>query len=334
MNNSRLLRQCIIFFSFLVFPLLHASAGFTGVVYVDLNKNGEKEVNERGVKGVSVSDGLNVVITDGDGEYLLPGSLKSRFIFITVPSGFRTLRSFYIRTDGTASDYNFGLTSFQVAKSNRVKFIQLADTEASDDFGWVGPIRDYSANEGISFIVHTGDICYEKGLNFYGRNVTGETMGVPVYYCVGNHDLVKGNYGEELFEKNFGPVFYSFEAGNTHFIVTPMLTGDYQPSYTKEDVYLWMKNDLQAVAPGNSLVYTAPYSKPNATVESSPVLAGSMIIFGTSDRFLYAVDRDNGRIITKINLGAPVLGRACLEGNDLFVTDFSGNISCFSVMTY
>jgi len=80
------------------------------------------------------------------------------------------------------------------------------------------------------------------------------------------------------------------------------------------------------------LVYTAPYSKPDAaTVESSPVLAGSMIVFGASDGFLYAVDKDNGRIITKINLGAPVLGGICLEGNDLFVADFSGNISCFSL---
>ena len=254
MNNKGHLRKYITLFSLLVFPILPASADFSGAVYVDLNKNNKKDQGEKGVKGVSVSDGLNVVLTDSNGEYLLPGTPKSRFVFITVPSGFRTIRSFYIRTDGTASDYNFGLASYSLSKRSSVKFIQLADTEASDDFGWVGPIRDYAVNEGISFIVHTGDICYERGLNFHGRNVTGETMGVPVYYCVGNHDLVKGNYGEELFEKNFGPAFYSFEAGNTHFIVTPMLTGDYQPSYTKEDVYRWMKNDLLAAAAGKNIV--------------------------------------------------------------------------------
>ena len=254
MNYYRLLKTGITLFSFLIFPLIAESADFSGVVYADLNKNNKKDPGEKGIKGVSVSDGLNVVLTDRDGEYRLPGTPKSRFIFITVPSGFRTFHGFYIRTDGTASDFNFGLTPFPLSKNNRVKFIQMADTEASDDFGWIGPVRDYAANEGISFIVHTGDICYEKGLNFHGRNVTGETMGIPVYYCVGNHDLVKGNYGEELFEKNFGPVYYSFEAGNTHFIVIPMLTGDYQPSYTREDVYRWMKNDLQAAAPGKNIV--------------------------------------------------------------------------------
>ena len=28
-----------------------------------------------------------------------------------------------------------------------------------------------------------------------------------------NHDLVKGKYGEELFESIYGPVYYSFDAG-------------------------------------------------------------------------------------------------------------------------
>ncbi|MBE0679277.1 MAG: PQQ-binding-like beta-propeller repeat protein [Bacteroidales bacterium] len=254
MDYSRLLKTGITLFSFLIFPVIAASADFSGAVYIDLNKNDRKDPGEKGVKGVPVSDGLHVVLTDMDGEYRLPGTPKSRFVFITAPSGFRTVHRFYIRTDGRASAYNFGLTSFPLSKNKSVKFIQLADTEAGDDFGWVGPVRDYAANEGISFIVHTGDICYEKGLNFHGRNVTGETMGVPVYYCVGNHDLVAGEYGEELFEKNFGPPFYSFDAGNTHFMVTPMITGDYQPSYTKEDVYRWMKNDLLAVAPGKNIV--------------------------------------------------------------------------------
>ena len=245
----------VAFSSLLILPFLTAFAeGYSGYVYVDLNKNSTREISEKGVAGVAVSDGLNVVLTDSDGQYRLPGTAKTRFIYITVPSGYRPVGRFYIRINGPASDYDFGLTSFPQTKSRNIRFIQLADTETGEDFGWIGPIRDYAANEGVGFIVHTGDICYERGLNFHGSNVTSETMGVPVYYCVGNHDLVKGNYGEELFEKNFGPVYYSFDAGNTHFIVTPMLTGDVRPSYTKEDVYRWMKNDLQMVGPSKNVV--------------------------------------------------------------------------------
>lgn len=84
---------------------------------------------------------------------------------------------------------------------------------------------------------------------------------------------------------------------------------------------------------GASLVYTAPYARPSAaTVESSPILAGDLIIFGASDGYLYAIDKSNGRILTKINLGAPVWNRVCLKDNNLFVADFSGNLSCFSLL--
>ena len=48
-----------------------------------------------------------------------------------------------------------------------------------------------------------------------------ENMDCPVFYCIGNHDLVKGKYGEELFENIYGPVYYSFDAGRVHYIVTP-----------------------------------------------------------------------------------------------------------------
>ena len=66
-------------------------------------------------------------------------------------------------------------------------------------------------------------------------------MGIPVYYCLGNHDLLKGEYGEKMFEDLFGPVYYSFESGNIHFVVTPMLRGDHKPGFTKEDVGQDMK---------------------------------------------------------------------------------------------
>ncbi len=253
-NNHRLPCRRIALTLILLLPLLSSSGQYRGVVYHDLNMNRKRDAGEKGMSGVAVSDGLNVVLTDRQGAFLLPGTTETRFIRITVPSGYKTSGNFYIKADSLKSGYDFGLIPFPASGKKNVRFLQLADTETGYDFGWTGPIRDYAANEEVSFIIHTGDICYEYGLNFHGSNVTAETMGVPVYYCVGNHDLVKGNYGEELFEKNFGPAFYSFDAGNTHFIVTPMLAGDYKPSYTKEDVYRWMKNDLQLVDPSKNLV--------------------------------------------------------------------------------
>jgi outer membrane protein assembly factor BamB len=230
------------------------STVFKGTVFLDREVNGKVAGHEKGFAKVAVSDGLNVVLTDAAGKYELPGTPKTRFVFITVPAGYQASEKHYLPVDKNISSYDFGLIPFANSKKKTTRFLQLADTETYEDNGWVKPISDYAKNEKASFIVHTGDICYEKGLNFHGEKVTSKTMGVPVYYCIGNHDLVKGDYGEQLFEHNFGPVYYSFEAGNTHYLVTPMLGGDYKPSYTKADVYRWMKNDLQYVDKKKNIV--------------------------------------------------------------------------------
>jgi hypothetical protein len=43
-----------------------------GKVYLDINKNGKLDKNERGVASVAVSNGLEVATTDKDGNYQLP----------------------------------------------------------------------------------------------------------------------------------------------------------------------------------------------------------------------------------------------------------------------
>ena len=230
------------------------SQGYRGYIFTDVNQNGQKDRGEKGVCGVAVSDGLNVVKTDSEGHYELPGTSSTRHIFITTPSGYKTSRRHYLKVEPRIPSYDFGLLSFPNSAKKETRFIQITDTEAYEDYGWIQPIRDYVANEAVSFIVHTGDICYEKGLNFHGKNVRSENLGIPVYYCIGNHDLVRGEYGEQLFEEDFGPVYYSFNAGDTHYIVTPMLGGDHKPSYKKEDVYRWLKNDLVQVDPTKNLV--------------------------------------------------------------------------------
>lgn len=229
------------------------SAQHTGRVFEDKNNNGVFDKGERPLKGVSVSDGLNVVQTSGDGTFTLAGHDKERFVFITTPSGYRTDNKHYRRIEGKNGEYQFGLQSYnggRIAKGGNHKFVHIADTEifnTENHEDWVNDVRDYVKNEKAAFIIHTGDICYENGLKSHINLMNTANMDCPMFYCIGNHDLVKGKYGEELFESIYGPVFYSFEVGNVHYIVTPMLGGDHAPSYKMADVYRWMKNDLAFV---------------------------------------------------------------------------------------
>lgn len=241
-------------FSMLLAASLPAAAAHHGRVFVDKNHNGSFDKGEKVLKDVKVSDGLNVVKTDANGMYTLPGHERERFVFITLPSGYKAGDKHYHPITAAAGNYDFGLIPYQagIDKKGAHRFIQVSDTEIFNTTGneaWAENIRQYAANEKPAFIIHTGDICYEKGLKEHIELMNTQNMNIPMFYCIGNHDLVKGKYGEECFEKYYGPVYYSFDVAGVHYIVTPMPGRDYRPGYTKDDVCRWLKNDLAHVSP-------------------------------------------------------------------------------------
>lgn len=223
-----------------------------GSVYIDANANGLPDQNERRMPKISVTDGLNVVKTDDKGNYELPANPEARFVSVTTPSGYRSVKSHYIPVESSRPDYNFGLEAD--GNTGSFEFIHIADTETPTYREWIDNLKAYVATNPTAFIIHTGDICYNPGLDFHGTNVRTGQMGVPMYYTVGNHDLVAGDYGEQLFEKHFGPSWHSFEVGNVHFIALPMLGGDHAPSYTRSQILKWIKQDLANTDPSKKVI--------------------------------------------------------------------------------
>lgn len=207
------------------------------------------------MKGVPVSDGQNVVLTNAAGTYALPGHAEARFVFLTVPAGWRPEKRHYLRIEKGRTSYDFNLLPWKRSAGKTISFIQWADTEtAGGGEVWSRNATAYAEETGAAFIIHVGDICYRNGLKYHSENLCSEKLGMPVMYCVGNHDLLKDtSYGEEYFEELFGPTYYSFNAGPAHFIVTPMLYGDAKPSYTEAKIATWLKNDLAHVPAGSPL---------------------------------------------------------------------------------
>ncbi|WP_052670687.1 outer membrane protein assembly factor BamB family protein [Draconibacterium sediminis] len=212
--------------------------GFEGHVFDDINKSGTQDKNEKGIAGIKVSDGFNVVVTDKNGRFILPGWKKSRFITVYQPSNY-SCNDWYLPISEKRKDYDFAMSAKRVRQ--KVNFVQISDTETFEYKEWVNNVREYADVNQSAFIVHTGDICYKRGMRWHSENITSNTMGVPVYYCLGNHDMVEGQYGEQFYEKCFGPAWYAFEEGNTLFVVTPMMRGDHKPSFTHEDIGRWLK---------------------------------------------------------------------------------------------
>lgn len=245
-------RLSVILLTFLV--CLPLCAQFKGTVYIDINQSGIIDKDDKPLQGVMVTDGMNVVKTDKKGRFSLPGYEKTRFITVTTPAGYET-RQFYLSTKENRKSYDFLLKESKRTQTKEHSFIQITDTEVTGGLGrWVTDLKYYIGNEKPAFLIHTGDICYESGLQMHAKVVNSQTMDCPVYYCIGNHDLVKGNYGEELYESLFGPTWYSFDVGNMHYVVTPMSHGDNPTDYTLTDVYNWLKNDLAMMREEQSLI--------------------------------------------------------------------------------
>lgn len=226
-----------------------AGYGQSGRVFVDNNGNGTYDKSDKTVSGVSVTDGVNVTTTNKSGQYSLSGHKNAKFAYITTPSGYNSVGEFYQRIEPSKGEYNFILKpNSVVGKDGSHSFVQITDTEigsVENQDVWVSSLKARSASQNAAFIIHTGDICYEGGLKSHKKLVNDDNMGRMVRYCIGNHDYVKGTYGEELFETNFGPIYYSFEHGNIHYIVTPMPHGDHKPGFDPNDLLTWLKNDLK-----------------------------------------------------------------------------------------
>lgn len=198
------------------------------------------------VAGVSVTDGRNVVKTDENGEFTLQGWRKTRFITVTVPAGYWT-EDYYIPADKQTESYDFTLEGSDIAAGSAHSFLQISDTEIGEDGvgEWLDYVKELADEQKPAFLIHTGDICYEPGLKRHLSDMNTDNMGLPVRYIIGNHDYVDGKYGEQLFESIYGPVWYSFEVGNVHYVVTPFQTGgDYSSGYKDDDRWRWLENDL------------------------------------------------------------------------------------------
>ena len=281
-------RLSVILVSFLLY--LPLSAKFKGTVYVDTDQSGLFNKGDKPLAGVMVTDGLNVVKTDKKGRFSLPGFDKTRFISITTPAGFET-EQFYLSTKENRKSYDFILTESERTKAREHSFVQITDTEVTGGMGrWVTDLQQYVKNEKPAFLIHTGDICYEPGLTMHNQIVNAQTMDCPVYYCIGNHDLVKGSYGEELYESLYGPTWYSFDMGNVHYVVTPIDHGDHPTNYTQKDVYNWLKNDLAMMKKEQALILF------------------NHDLFTASDTFVFKADKEHTLDLRAFNTKAQIYG--------------------------
>ena len=245
--------RTFIILAFLLLPHSALAANATGQVFLDSNKNGSLDAAERGIAGVRVSNGLDVVTTNDEGRYTLPVDEQS-IIFITKPRDYaipvnaHMLPQFYyihqpagspagMRYEGIAptgplpEQIDFPLIERQ--ESSQFEAILFADpqpqTQRELDY-----IRDDVVAELIdtqaAFGMTLGDILYDDLSMFPRYNAVIAQIGIPWYNVPGNHELNfeadSDEYSLETFKKFFGPPYYAFEYADALFVVLDNI--DYQ----------------------------------------------------------------------------------------------------------
>lgn len=230
--------------------------------------SGKVHCKGNGLKGVVVTDGAICTTTDTEGKYTLQSCENTRFVYISTPSGYltdiedKTIPHYYKEIKEGVYNYDFELRA-NPKDDKRHKFIVQADVQMSDD----KDLNQYKAflPKCSDFIVQNSDIdifgfdCGDisgDNLDIIPRYIDAvSTLDIPIYRSIGNHDMDYNGRTHETsyktFEENFGPVYFSFNKGNAHYIVinNSFFIGReyFYMGYINEKTFRWLEQDLSFV---------------------------------------------------------------------------------------
>jgi hypothetical protein len=259
-----------------------------GYVFLDANANGKKDAKEKGISGIAVSNGREVVTTGAKGEYKLPVS-EDAVIFVIKPADYAVPLNeynqplyYYIHKPAGSPPFKYaGITptgplpaSVDFAliprpEPRNFKALVFGDPQIYDDreLGYFkkGILSEVTAVQHVAFGISLGDLAGED-LSYHKPYIRATAaVGVPWYNVEGNHDMNTDapvdSLADETFKSNFGPNTYSYNYGNAHFIV---LDDNLYPDPRGKKRGLWagftekqlafIKNDLNLVDTGKLVV--------------------------------------------------------------------------------
>lgn len=213
----------------------------------------DKDTNEP-IKGVAVSDGFQVVVTNKDGFYSMEPNKDTYYVFYSLPAEYRItiggngLPKFFTRYESGVKEYNFSLRKLEGGAEKKFALFALADPQVTSDTK-INRFKNEAITEIKKHVKSLDCQCYGITLGDIISNSSGsntelfrpkmrEAMhynktGLPIYQVMGNHDA---NYYDEInrlegndknernikaqraFESINGPINYSFNRGNVHVI--------------------------------------------------------------------------------------------------------------------
>jgi len=231
----------------------------------------------KGVADVVVSDGYEVTRTDADGYFWLNSRMKNGYVFISVPSGYMpvcdgALPQFWQPVSSASGDLFFDLNKEENERFDLVVSadLHLADRYSSKD---VTAFKDYylpsleavvseSAGKPVYNIV-LGDMTWDiywSNLNLNRYRAMARQFPVKTFHVLGNHDYdmscTDDAKAAQQYVSKLGPVWYSFNIGQNHFVVLDDVVYKNVNQSRNHDTYVsdeqleWLRKDLSFVPAG------------------------------------------------------------------------------------
>jgi len=217
-----------------------------GLVFHDKNENGIYDSGEPGIPHVAVSNGVDVALTDANGNFSIavnddniifvikPGSYKfpvneynlPQFFYNHKPAGSPELKYAGVSPTGSLPEsINFPLLTGH--SGDEFAMIVVSDPQAYTleqiDFYDRDIVEDLVGNTYPLFGITLGDIVGDNLDFFEPTNKATSRIGLPWFHVFGNHDMnfdaKTWQHADETFERVYGPATYAFNQGKVHFIV-------------------------------------------------------------------------------------------------------------------
>ena len=252
----------------------------------DCNVLGTVKCGGQPIEGVVVSDGTAVTATDANGIYRLKSDKLTKYVFISIPSGYE------VESDGVLPRF-YGRLTQRVGDTERVDFelkeapdqtdhtmLVFGDIHLARRTNDIAQFREFTddVNEWLS--AHSGQTVYGLTLgdmswdlywisNSYGLEqylVDAEKIkNLQIFHTIGNHDHemnAKGDFDTVVrYREVIGPNYYSFNIGQVHYVVLDDIecTNDGLGNRTYNenlvnDQLEWLEKDLEYVSNDKPIV--------------------------------------------------------------------------------
>jgi hypothetical protein len=254
-----------------------------GVVFLDTDNSGKRKPDSRGIAGVGVSNGRDIVQTDAQGRYELLVDEDS-VVFVIKPSGYsvplsaHNLPRFYHvhKPQGSPTDWryagiaptgplpqslDFALRPQKESEQFRVLLFGDPQPRSLKEVDYVArDVVDELVGVQAAFGLSLGDNAFNNLNVLEPLNEVIGQIGVPWHSVIGNHDLnfeaPNDELAAETFKRIYGPTYYSFDYGAAHFVVldnviwlgggTDLRGRNYTGGFGERQL-AWLKRDLELV---------------------------------------------------------------------------------------